>query len=457
MSAPSEVDIEAISKLIPGMRIGSVRTPAWLENFALEKVHHGKWNLVSGSTSFSGGILTLYNAGAASEMKSAPTFMYGTLLIYAKLRDTNSIIGFDDGSGNHVRITNNQFQVANAQATTSSNAAVTIDETAYHQYLIRWDILGCELWIDGVKVATVLTVAPHLELPIRLLAPSGGYLDVNAFHLWQDNPLVDPLGHQFYPKDINRLIPSINPTGRVIFQDPIDNSKGMDLKNWQAYYAGGAYTQIENCTTQNLAFLGGQSIRLKPTTTSWIGITKTLGFQPSKRFGIEAWLALEGDTTHGGAAAPHTYVDYIRLFIDWYETAFFYAGAIQWVPTAALIGKWQYMEGEAGAYNPKDWPGFTQKLMMTCMRDYSGWGEDFYYWLYFKMIVDFDARKYTFFQSQDQRMGVEQALIADSVQKYTASIEDKTLDFGIEYKLASAAHTPSLYIGAVIFTDEEVR
>lgn len=206
------MNIKRADIAVPIRSVGGMRRPAWFENFDLTKVHHGKWKLVSGSVSFSGGIVTLYDAGAASELRSdGAKFLYGALLIYAKLRDTNSIIGFDDGSGNYVRITNDKFEVANGQAGTSDSQAVTIDETAYHNYLIVWNPWGCELWIDGVLTATILTLMPNVELPVRLYAPSGGYCYVNSFHLWQDNPLVGPLGHQFYPKDLNWLIPSLRP------------------------------------------------------------------------------------------------------------------------------------------------------------------------------------------------------------------------------------------------------
>jgi hypothetical protein len=443
----SEVDLERYSAVLPVKRFG--RRPTFYDNMDMTRINHGKWRLVSGTPTFSGGILHLYDVGAASELRSdGHRCAYGTAVFYAKLDDANSIIGFDDGVGNFVRVLNGKFEAANAQAGTVEQAAVLFDLTAYHLYVIVWHPFGCELWVDNVLKALLVSVTPTMALPIRLYAPVGGHLYVNSAQVVKEDEQADPLGNPFFPKDINRLISSLRPTGEVVWQSPFSNAGVPKVEDWWIYWDGAAPApSTANDTAQEKGFVNGQSIRVetKAAANKFSGIARNFPRFKAKRIGFEVWFAIE----------EYTNLEYLALMIDRYDNTGYDAGLMFYELTGATAGRWKYATGSSGSYPPSSTELWSQWLYYSAA--YGGKPGVPLYWHHAKLVTDFDAGKYVSFECDDKHSeqgdaSVDLRTITDF--RYTSPVESQIIDVAFEIR-SKAAAVVKAWLGAAIVTIEE--
>jgi len=181
-------------------------------------------------------------------------------------------------------------------------------------------------------------------------------------------------GYLVDPKDINRLITSVYPTGKVYVQDDFEATA---IGSYPRYGSNGQLTEI--ITTKS--FQGAKCFHLQAPAGGYAGFQLFQALPPkSRRWGMECWIQIPP-----AANLDHFFIQFSHYGEGAVGAVPVAHAAIKFVPTAFnatynhLTGKWQYR---------------------TTGDTYVDFLEPYYIythsanWNYFKLVADFGEEKY---------------------------------------------------------------
>ncbi|MEM2631352.1 MAG: hypothetical protein QXE00_02160 [Candidatus Bathyarchaeia archaeon] len=107
-----------------------------------------QWDIIAGSPTIAGSILSLSGEGA--EIRSKRKFLYGILVVVAKASEAGNLrIGFDDGGNDYVVWSGGNLRYKSTVSPGEGTWAVSITENDYNVFVFLWHPDDICLWVNG--------------------------------------------------------------------------------------------------------------------------------------------------------------------------------------------------------------------------------------------------------------------------------------------------------------------
>jgi hypothetical protein len=217
-----------------------------------------------------------------------------------------------------------------------------------------------------------------------------------------------------FAKDINRLITSLHPTGKIVLQDGFEATH----LNWQDLSNVGG-SSVRDATR---AFDGEASLKLTSSAVAWeMGSAyRHIGLPPSPRLGLEAWFATEGANVYN-----------MQFELGWHDSVNLYTAVVFY---NTVPREWYYINVAGNPVKIGD---------QWITGEYDQWHN-------VKFVADFLRREYISLVCDNMVFPIRGLGVTVALSAVTAHL---TIRF---YVFTRAAAAVTGYIDNVIVTTEEI-